>query len=221
MSEVKNNISSSRMLEEQFSLPKINKNLREFHAKYHQDNKMSFSYYDYNNQEPKVFSYERRNYDDENYFYKYEPPLYVQNYDNSSSVCAEKCNMKSECSTGKLSSQNINMPISKVHVSTCNLNNQFSSSNLMNSHNFSNSLNNFNMMNKHLQNYYNYNSSFTQLPQNVTHFGSSSLIDSSFASNISLNGTPKNSNMPWKHRQCSSSSSGTNSSSKSNQYIDL
>lgn len=151
------------------------------------------------------------------YFFHHEPPNYLPNYDNISST---KYPMVENCT---IPLQHFNIPISKVHASTCNLNNQFSNqSNLISSQHFSNSLNNFNMIDTQLQNYYNFNPSFTQLPRGTTPtagiatFGSSSIIGSSFASNISLNGTPKNANMPWKHRQCSSrsSSSGTNSSSK-------
>lgn len=160
------------------------------------------------------------------YFYHHEPPTYLPNYDNiSSNKYPDKYStMPSEtCPAGVIPLQHFNIPISKVqHASTCNLNNQFNSSNLINSHHFSNSLNNFNMMDTQIQNYYNFNPSFTQLPPTRggggggAPFGSSSIIGSSFASNISLNGTPKNQNMPWKHRQCSSrsSSSGTNSSSE-------
>lgn len=159
------------------------------------------------------------------YFFHHEPPNYLPNYDNISStkypIVDGKYNTMVECPAFPL--QHFNIPISKVqHASTCNLNNQFNSSNLINNHHLSNSLNNFNMIDTQIQNYYNFNPSFTQLPRGTTTgsgvapFGSSSIIGSSFASNISLNGTPKNPNMPWKHRQCSSrsSSSGTNSSSE-------
>lgn len=158
------------------------------------------------------------------YFFHHEPPNYLPNYDNVSSTkypVDGKYNTMVECPAFPL--QHFNIPISKVqHASTCNLNNQFNSSNLINNHHLSNSLNNFNMIDTQIQNYYNFNPSFTQLPRGTTTgsgvapFGSSSIIGSSFASNISLNGTPKNPNMPWKHRQCSSrsSSSGTNSSSE-------
>jgi hypothetical protein len=158
------------------------------------------------------------------YFFHHEPPNYLPNYDNISST---KYPMVDNCTASTFPLQHFNIPISKVqHASTCNLNNQFNSSNLISSQHFSNSLNNFNMIDTQLQNYYNFNPSFTQLPRGATPtaggiatFGSSSIIGSSFASNISLNGTPKNANMPWKHRQCSSrsSSSGTNSSS---EYFD-
>jgi hypothetical protein len=158
------------------------------------------------------------------YFFHHEQPNYLPNYDNISSKYPDdvKYNTMVDCPSYPL--QHFNIPISKVqHASTCNLNNQFNSSNLINNHNFSNSLNNFNMIDTQIQNYYNFNPSFTQLARGTTTtgsgvapFGSSSIIGSSFASNISLNGTPKNPNMPWKHRQCSSrsSSSGTNSSSE-------
>jgi hypothetical protein len=156
------------------------------------------------------------------YFYHHEPPTYLPNYDNISSKYPDKYSTMppppTECGANIIPLQHFNIPISKVHASTCNLNNQFNSSNLINSHHFSNSLNNFNMMDTQIQSYYNFNPSFTQLPRSggPAPFGSSSIIGSSFASNISLNGTPKNQNMPWKHRQCSSrsSSSGTNSSSE-------
>lgn len=158
------------------------------------------------------------------YFYHHEPPTYLPNYDNISSKYPDKYSTMPptsggvECPAGVYPLQHFNIPISKVHASTCNLNNQFNSSNLISTHNFSNSLNNFNVMDAQIQNYYNFNPSFTQLPSSRggAPFGSSSIMGSSFASNISLNGTPKNPNMPWKHRQCSSrsSSSGTNSSSK-------
>lgn len=156
------------------------------------------------------------------YFYHHEPPNYLPNYDNISSKYPDKYNTLppgQDCPAGVYPLQQFNIPITKVHASTCNLNNQFNSSNLMSNHHFSNSLNNFNVMDTQLQNYYNFNPSFTQLPPSRNGgapFGSSSIIGSSFASNISLNGTPKNQNMPWKHRQCSSrsSSSGTNSSSE-------
>lgn len=167
-------------------------------------------------------------YDKENSFYLYhhEPASYLPNYDN---IASTKYNTM-DCGGGQMFPlQQFNVPISKLHASSCNLNNQFNSSNLINGHHFSNSLSNFNMMDPHqqIQNYYNFNPSFTQLPEAMRRsggsgvpgaFGSSSIIGSSFASNISLNGTPKQqANMPWKHRQCSSrsSSSGTNSSSKS------
>lgn len=154
------------------------------------------------------------------YFFHHEPPNYLPNYDNISS---NKYSMVNNCTASTFPLQHFNIPISKVqHASTCNLNNQFNSSNLISSQHFSSSLNNFNVIDTQLQNYYNFNPSFTQLPRGTTPtggiatFGSSSIIGSSFASNISLNGTPKNANMPWKHRQCSSrsSSSGTNSSSE-------
>lgn len=154
------------------------------------------------------------------YFFHHEPPNCLPNYDNISST---KYPMVDSCPGSTFPLQQFNIPISKVqHASTCNLNNQFNASNLISSQHFSNSLNNFNMIDTQLQNYYNFNPSFTQLPRGTTPaggiatFGSSSIIGSSFASNISLNGTPKNANMPWKHRQCSSrsSSSGTNSSSE-------
>lgn len=157
------------------------------------------------------------------YFFHHEPPNYLPNYDNISST---KYPMVDNCPANTIPLQHFNIPTNKVqHASTCNLNNQFNPSNLISSQHFSNSLNNFNMIDTQLQNYYNFNPSFTQLPRGTTPtataggiatFGSSSIIGSSFASNISLNGTPKNANMPWKHRQCSSrsSSSGTNSSSE-------
>jgi hypothetical protein len=158
------------------------------------------------------------------YFYHHEPPNYLPNYDNISVKYPDKYStmppIGSECPAGVIPLQQFNIPLSKVHASTCNLNNQLNSSNLISSHHFSNSLNNFNMMDAQIQNYYNFNPSFTQLPSSRggggPPYGSSSIIGSSFASNISLNGTPKNPNMPWKHRQCSSrsSSSGTNSSSE-------
>ncbi|CRK93915.1 CLUMA_CG007442, isoform A [Clunio marinus] len=177
---------------------------------------------------PLIFCDDHQMYDKENSFYLYhhEPASYLPNYDNISSKYPEKYNTM-ECSGPMFPLQHFNIPISKLHASTCNLNNQFNSSNLINDHHFSNSLSNFNMMDPHqqIQNYYNFNPSFTQLPDTMrrgggvggmpTGFGSSSIIGSSFASNISLNGTPKQqANMPWKHRQCSSrsSSSGTNSS---------
>jgi hypothetical protein len=153
------------------------------------------------------------------YFYHHEPPNYLPNYDdNISAKYGTMPPVGSECPAGVIPLQQFNMPLTKVHASTCNLNNQLNSSNLISNHHFSNSLNNFNMMDTQLQNYYNFNPSFTQLPSSRggPPFGSSSMMGSSFASNISLNGTPKNPNMPWKHRQCSSrsSSSGTNSSSE-------
>lgn len=162
------------------------------------------------------------------YFFHHEQPNYLPNYDNISSKYPDdgKYNTMGDCPAFPL--QHFNIPISKVqHASTCNLNNQFNSSNLINNHHFSNSLNNFNMIDTQIQNYYNFNPSFTQLARTTTTgsgvapFGSSSIIGSSFASNISLNGTPKNPNMPWKHRQCSSrsSSSGTNSSSEFSLYF--
>lgn len=169
------------------------------------------------------------------YLYHHDPTAYLPNYDNISSsqknilppIMIEKYNTM-DCNAGMYPLQQFNIPVSKLHASTCNLNNQFHSSNLNNGHNFSNSLSNFNMMdpNQQIQNYYNFNPSFTQLPPDaicertipihggsIGAFGSSSIIGSTFASNISLNGTPK---QPWKHRQGSSrsSSSGTNSSSK-------
>lgn len=181
---------------------------------------------------PLIFCDDHQLYDKENSFYLYhhEPASYLPNYDNISSKYPDKYNTM-DCGSGQmLPLQHFNIPISKLHASTCNLNNQFNSSNLINGHHFSNSLSNFNMMDPHqqIQNYYNFNPSFTQLPEAMRRsggvvagmpgaFGSSSIIGSSFASNISLNGTPKQqANMPWKHRQCSSrsSSSGTNSSSK-------
>ncbi|KAG5676059.1 hypothetical protein PVAND_005913 [Polypedilum vanderplanki] len=155
------------------------------------------------------------------YFYHHEPPTYLPNYDNISTKYPDKYStmppIGSECPAGVIPLQQFNIPMSKVHASTCNLNNQLNSSNLISNHHFSNSLSNFNIMDTQLQNYYNFNPSFTQLPSSRggPPYGSSSIIGSSFASNISLNGTPKNQqNMPWKHRQCSSrsSSSGTNSS---------
>jgi hypothetical protein len=180
---------------------------------------------------PLMFCDDHQMYDKENSFYLYhhEPASYLPNYDNIPSKYPEKYNTM-DCGGQMLPLQHFNIPISKLHASTCNLNNQFNSSNLINGHHFSNSLNNFNMMDPHqqIQNYYNFNPSFTQLPEAMRRsggvgampgaFGSSSMMGSSFASNISLNGTPKQqANMPWKHRQCSSrsSSSGTNSSSKS------
>lgn len=178
---------------------------------------------------PLIFCDDHQMYDKENSFYLYhhEPAAFLPNYDNVSSKYPEKYNTM-ECvgQQQMFPMQHFNaVPISKLHASTCNLNNQFNSSNLINGHHFSTSLSNFNMMDPHqqIQNYYNFNPSFTQLPEamrrsgGVGAFGSSSIMGSSFASNISLNGTPKqNANMPWKHRQCSSrsSSSGTNSSSK-------
>lgn len=184
---------------------------------------------------PLIFCDDHQLYDKENSFYLYhhEPASYLPNYDNiSSSKYPEKYNTM-DCGGGgvggqMLPLQHFNIPISKLHASTCNLNNQFNPSNLINGHHFSNSLSNFNMMDPHqqLQNYYNFNPSFTQLPEAMRRsaglgvpgaFGSSSIIGSSFASNISLNGTPKQlANTPWKHRNCSSrsSSSGTNSSSE-------
>lgn len=180
---------------------------------------------------PLIFCDDHQLYDKENSFYLYhhEPAAFLPNYDNISSKCPEKFNTM-DCGQ-MFPLQHFNIPISKLHASTCNLNNQFNSSNLINGHHFSSSLSNFNMMDPHqqIQNYYNFNPSFTQLPEAMRRsvsgmhggFGGSSIIGSSFASNISLNGTPNNkqqANMPWKHRQCSSrsSSSGTNSSSKSN-----
>lgn len=171
-------------------------------------------------------NYHPASYDKENvnsfYLYHHEPASYLPNYDNiSSNKIPDKYNTI-DCGTG-IPLQTYNIPISKFHSSTCNLNNQFNSSNLINGHHFSNSLSNFNMLNPHQQlpNYYNFNPSFTQLPEGVNGipgaFGSSSIMGSSFASNISLNGAPKSQqqNMPWKHRPSSrSSSSGTNSSSK-------
>lgn len=178
---------------------------------------------------PMIFCDDHQLYDKENSFYLYhhEPASYLPNYDNISSKYPDKYNAM-DCPGQMFPLQHFNIPISKLHASTCNLNNQFNSSNLINGHHFSNSLSNFNMMDPHqqIQNYYNFNPSFTQLPEAMRRsggvampgaLGSSSIIGSSFASNISLNGTPKNqANMPWKHRQCSSrsSSSGTNSSSK-------
>lgn len=180
---------------------------------------------------PLIFCDDHQLYDKENSFYLYhhEPASYLPNYDNISSKYPDKYNTM-DCAGQMFPLQHFNIPISKVHASTCNLNNQFNSSNLINGHHFSNSLSNFNMIDPHqqIQNYYNFNPSFTQLPEAMRRsggvvggmpgaFGSSSIIGSSFASNISLNGTPKQqANMPWKHRQCSSrsSSSGTNSSSK-------
>lgn len=180
---------------------------------------------------PLIFCDDHQLYDKENSFYLYhhEPASYLPNYDNISSKYPDKYNTM-DCSGQMVPLQHFNIPISKLHASTCNLNNQFNSSNLINGHHFSNSLSNFNMMDPHqqIQNYYNFNPSFTQLPEAMRRsggavagmpgaFGSSSIIGSSFASNISLNGTPKQqANMPWKHRNCSSrsSSSGTNSSSK-------
>lgn len=181
---------------------------------------------------PLIFCDDHQMYDKENSFYLYhhEPAAFLPNYDNISSKYPEKYN--ADCVSQQMFPlQQFNaVPISKLHASTCNLNNQFNSSNLINGHHFSNSLSNFNMMDPHqqIQNYYNFNPSFTQLPEamrrsgGVGGFGSSSIMGSSFASNISLNGTPKqNANMPWKHRQCSSrsSSSGTNSSSKFDHYV--
>lgn len=180
---------------------------------------------------PLIFCDDHQLYDKENSFYLYhhEPASYLPNYDNIPSKYPDKYNTM-DCAGQMLPLQHFNIPISKLHASTCNLNNQFNSSNLINGHHFSNSLSNFNMMDPHqqIQNYYNFNPSFTQLPEEMRRgggvggmpgaFGSSSIIGSSFASNVSLNGTPKQqANMPWKHRQCSSrsSSSGTNSSSKS------
>jgi hypothetical protein len=176
---------------------------------------------------PLIFCDDHQLYDKENSFYLYhhEPASYLPNYDN---VAPTKYNTM-DCGGQMLPLQQFNVPMSKFHASSCNLNNQFNSSNLINGHHFSNSLSNFNMMDPHqqIQNYYNFNPSFTQMPEAMRRsggsgmpgaFGSSSIIGSSFASNISLNGTPKQqANMPWKHRQCSSrsSSSGTNSSSES------
>lgn len=173
------------------------------------------------------------------YLYHHEPMTYLPNYDNISAAnkLADKYNTI-DCSGVPApihynNSNTMTTPHNKFHASTCNLNSQFNSSNLNNGHHFSNSLNNFNLINPHHQmpNFYNFNPSYNQLqtqltPEGMTNlggmpgaYGSSSIMGSSFASNISLNGTPKNSqNMPWKHRQCSSrgsSSSGTNSSSKS------
>lgn len=180
---------------------------------------------------PLIFCDDHQLYDKENSFYLYhhEPASYLPNYDNISSKYPDKYNTM-DCAGQMFPLQHFNIPISKLHASTCNLNNQFNSSNLINGHHFSNSLSNFNMMDPHqqIQNYYNFNPSFTQLPEAMRRsengggvpgaFGSSSIMGSSFASNISLNGTPKQqqANMPWKHRNCSSrsSSSGTNSSSK-------
>lgn len=180
---------------------------------------------------PLILCEDHQLYDKENSFYLYhhEPASYLPNYDNISSKYPDKYNTM-DCAGQMFPLQHFNIPISKLHASTCNLNNQFNSSNLINGHHFSNSLSNFNMMDPHqqIQNYYNFNPSFaTQLPEAMRRsggvggmpgaFGSSSMIGSSFASNISLNGTPKQqANMPWKHRNCSSrsSSSGTNSSSK-------
>lgn len=179
---------------------------------------------------PLIFCDDHQLYDKENSFYLYhhEPAAYLPNYDNVSSKYPEKY-ATMDCAGQVFPLQHFNIPISKIHASTCNLNNnQFNSSNLINGHHFSNSLSNFNMMDPHqqIQSYYNFNPSFTQLPESMRRsaggvgpgaFGSSSIIGSSFASNISLNGTPKQqANMPWKHRNCSSrsSSSGTNSSSK-------
>lgn len=162
------------------------------------------------------------------YLYHHEPMAYLPNYDNISSTnkLSDKYNTI-DCG-GVPFHYNVT-PHNKFHASTCNLNSQFNSSNLSNGHHFSNSLNNFNLINPHQQmpNFYNYNPSYNQLQTQLTPdsmaglpgaYGSSSMVGSSFASNISLNGTPKQSqNMPWKHRQCSSrgsSSSGTNSSSE-------
>lgn len=174
---------------------------------------------------PLIFCDDHQMYDKENSFYLYhhEPAAFLPNYDNIT-----------KCSGDMNAGQPIPLqhfaPSSKMHASSCNLNNQFNSSNLINGHHFSNSLNNFHHMidpaHAQIQNYYNYNPSFTQLPADVRGggmvggggggFGSSSIIGSSFASNISLNGTPKQGNVTWKHRNCSSrsSSSGTNSSSE-------
>lgn len=186
---------------------------------------------------PLIFCDDHQLYDKENSFYLYhhEPASYLPNYDNISSKYPDKYNTM-DCSGQVFPLQHFNIPISKLHASTCNLNNQFNSSNLINGHHFSTSLSNFNMMDPHqqIQSYYNFNPSFTQLPEAMRRsggvggmpgaFGSSSIMGSSFASNISLNGTPKTqANMPWKHRQGSSrsSSSGTNSSSKSNLHFFL
>jgi hypothetical protein len=185
---------------------------------------------------PLILCDDHQLYDKENSFYLYhhDPTTYLPNYENlsTSNKYPDKFNTI-EChgndGVQAFPLQHFNIPISKMHASTCNLNNQFNSSNLINGHHFSNSLNNFHMMDSHAQipNYYNFNPSFTQLPDTIHRsgggmpmgaFGSSSIIGSSFASNISLNGTPKQqvNNMSWKHRNCSSrsSSSGTNSSSK-------
>lgn len=194
---------------------------------------------------PLIFCDDHQLYDKENSFYLYhhEPAAYLPNYDN---ITKTKYNTM-ECTIGindsvaggqQIPLQQFNVPSSKMHASSCNLNNQFNSSNLINGHHFSNSLNNFHHMmdptHAQIPNYYNYNPSFTQLPPDAIHrggivgggvggmmpgaFGSSSIIGSSFASNISLNGTPKQQqgNVTWKHRNGSSrsSSSGTNSSSK-------
>jgi hypothetical protein len=186
---------------------------------------------------PLILCDDHQLYDKENSFYLYhhDPATYLPNYENLSTTKYPDKFSTMECHGGNgvqtFPLQHFNIPISKMHASTCNLNNQFNSSNLINGHHFSNSLNNFHVMDPHAQipNYYNFNPSFTQLPDTIHRsgnviggmpgaFGSSSIMGSSFASNISLNGTPKQqqANMSWKHRNCSSrsSSSGTNSSSK-------
>lgn len=158
------------------------------------------------------------------YLCQHEPITQLPKYDN---IASQHMDKYIECDGQIYPQSHCNIPISKFHASTCNLSNHFNPSNLINGHNFSNSLNNFNISDPHqrVQNYYNFNPSFTQMSESMRRngvgmpsaFGSSSINGSSFASNISLNGTPKQqANMPWKHRNCSSrsSSSGTNSSSK-------
>lgn len=161
------------------------------------------------------------------YLYHHDPLSYLPNYDNISNKLPDKYNT--------IDSSGVPLhyaPHTKFHSSTCNLNSQLNSSNLNNVHHFSNSLNNFNLINPNqpMANFYNFNPSYNQLhtqltPDGMTNitgmhgaYGSSSIMGSTFASNISLNGNSKqNQNMPWKHRQCpsrGSSSSGTNSSSK-------
>lgn len=175
-------------------------------------NKLSYPFY--------VDDNFHQQYDKENlnsfYLYHQDPISYLPNYDNIPlGTMTSKFNT-SDC--GGMQPQ-----CNKFHLSSCNLNNQLKSSNLISGQQFSNSLSNFDFSNPHqAHNCYNFNQPYTKMSttmhpevNGIGGYGSSSLMGSSFASNISLNGNTKPNQ--WKQRQCSrsgSSSSGTNSSSK-------